>query len=1625
MRKITKKVGALVTVCAMCLSTVSYAAALPQTQADEITNSAATLANEATSPNLALKATAASSANETSNFTQEKANDGNMDTRWSSGSVENNPQWLRLDFGEPTTFNCVRLFWEKSGGKAYKVQVSDDGNEWRGVANVTDGQPEEARTLTFDEVTARYVRVYVTENFPDIWTCVSIYEMEVYNNTWDFVFGQAKTQLENAQKWDALSRDVSLVESTDYGATVTWKSDSPYLTVEYGMLKVTLPETTTQATLTATVSYLGNSADVEIPVTILSQTDLDNTYDLNPTPQKLEMQYNLIDFDNVKVYYESGITDVTRGRVQEIMDKQGVSYTVTENYEESTLALGLHGSTENVDTNTTGYSDDLFVASETKYDAHFVDINSNGRVTILGEDDDAVYYGLATLDDAMETVAGQQLTCATIEDYANMQYRGIVEGFYGKVYSVEDILSLFEYMEDNKMNTFVYGPKGDPYHLGNWRDEYPTEITDEQRFYGMMTQDDMRTITAAAAENNISFAWSIHPAMQNGINFTNRDSVEQGIDDIMEKFSHMYDLGVRQFGVFVDDIDTGVALRGSENQAYMMAELQRRLEDKYNGSENPADHVAGTYYVPSFYALGFGSASQLETNLGAFREANQGNNVIMMMTGSGVWSPIRNSDLLKIQQYTGKKPVMWWNYPVNDNIDDQLLMNRIDSVYATDLDVTASLGVLSNPMNQAEASKVALYGVADYTWNTANFDVQSNWEESFASYTDDPAMQEALRVFASHAAKNQDHTNINSIFNAYKSDSSNYPAVLEEMQKIVDSCQLILTLKDSDDYKLVNLEEEIRPWVYRLNDMSQIIIDCIQAMYGEESQRFDHLMNAIYLSNGIDTLEKYKVESLEGQGTSQTISNYVTSPGNLYILPFARYIMTQAGGSFFTDASDPFVYTDTNTEGWAMAKSGNTFTVTDGETVTLASGSYVQFDLAQLVALSSVSGLDDLNVQISLDGKTWTGFAAGTQARYVRVMNNTAQEVTVDLTQVSVTVQQVSIASVTSSAQIYEPNNYPTSNINDYNNTTFVWLNSQQPGTSLTVTYSAPTSINRIEYTTTTDGDRMVGKVNLEYQDTDGNWNSVGIVDSDDFVSGAIAVTFDTVQAKAIRATVTESRSTNWLKIAEFHGVSTDAEYVATVNGVGEAKLTDRDVMSFIQMTGEGEVVYNVYESAKANALVLYNALDSWDGVSVYAVTADGETLLEYAPDASTSGSRVYPANQLKGVTAFRIAYTDGIYLNEIEIKGDRFVALNTYGVQPQVDEAKAAAAEPGYTAESIAALNDAIAAVEAILADNTLGEPVTQEALNTAVEAMNAAVEARVPDQPGQEANKALLQATYDYAVTLDTTGVVDSAVAIFQKALDEAKTVLDDPNATQEQVNTAWDNLLTGIWSLGLKQGDNTAWDNLLTGIWSLGLKQGDKTMLEVLIVKAESMVANESKYMPDHWQELLDALNAGQKVMDDGDALQGDVETAVEALMNAILAQRYKADKSILEDLIGKAESIDLTGYTAESVAMFRSALASAQFVLADETLSEDDQATVDNAVAALSAAMDGLTAGGAPETTDKPEASEKPETTDKPQATEKPENVPQTGDEAMIQIWVALALVSTAALALAVTKKKHNV
>ena len=413
------------------------------------------------------------------------------------------------------------------------------------------------------------------------------------------------------------------------------------------------------------------------------------------------------------------------------------------------------------------------------------------------------------------------------------------------------------------------------------------------------------------------------------------------------------------------------------------------------------------------------------------------------------------------------------------------------------------------------------------------------------------------------------------------------------------------------------------------------------------------------------------------------------------------------------------------------------------------------------------------------------------------------------------------------------------------------------------------------------------------------------------------------------------------------------------------------------------------------------------------------------------------------------------------------------------------------YTPEAWQAVEAAALAGRRVYVDAT----ATQAQVDAAAAALNEAMD-NLSGEPEEPAFTGLLEKVYAEVAAQDYSNLIDSAKAYYEKALADAKAILANPAAyTQAQVDEVTDRLLNAVWMLDWVKGNPEALqllvdranqmmdnaDKYVSDNWQLlvdaladaekilaeagDTMQGemdeaadalldailaqrfkaDKSVLEELVNRATQMVENADKYVETHWQELLDALTGAQAIMADQTLSEDDqakVDEAADALLDAILAQRYKADKSILEDLIGKAESIDLTGYTAESVATFRTALQSAQAVMADETLTEDDQATVNAAVAALNAAMDGLTAGGAPETTDQPEASQTPEATDKPeasqtpeatnqpqstakpQATQKPESVPQTGDQSLLLVYVAILASTVLLLSTAVVVRKQT-
>ncbi len=142
--------------------------------------------------NLAIGATPVADSNhpEYSEHTYDRVNDGDLTTRWQSGSVgdASAPAWIYLDFGAPTTFDTVSITWETARATVdgYVLEYSNDAENWTKVANETrerdtyvDPQVDLSR---FDAVTAQYIRVYCTVN-DGKYTNPSIWELQVYNTT--------------------------------------------------------------------------------------------------------------------------------------------------------------------------------------------------------------------------------------------------------------------------------------------------------------------------------------------------------------------------------------------------------------------------------------------------------------------------------------------------------------------------------------------------------------------------------------------------------------------------------------------------------------------------------------------------------------------------------------------------------------------------------------------------------------------------------------------------------------------------------------------------------------------------------------------------------------------------------------------------------------------------------------------------------------------------------------------------------------------------------------------------------------------------------------------------------------------------------------------------------------------------------------------------------------------------------------------------------------------------------------------------------------------------------------------------------------------------------------------------
>ncbi len=334
---------------------------------------------------------------------------------------------------------------------------------------------------------------------------------------------------------------------------------------------------------------------------------------------------------------------------------------------------------------------------------------------ITASSNTGIFYAVQTLKQLLQSKTYQ---ACTINDWPAIPFRGTVEGYYGHPFSAEARKDHFRFYGTIKLNTFIYGPKDDPYHgfSTKWRDPYPEA---EAKVLAEMVK--------VAAENKVNFVWAVHP----GRDISWGD--DSDIKACIKKFEMMYDLGVRSFAVFFDDIG-GEGAR-AEKQVLLLNTLNREFVRK-KGDVTPL------IICPTDYNRSWAGPTYLDI-LGDELD----DDISVMWTGNSVCTDIDTEGISYINGRIDRKAYIWWNWPVNDYCRSNLLLGP---AYGNSLTIGDELsGFVANPMDKPEASKFGLFGVADYTWNPRAYgDPVRTWKDGIRRLF--PNCADAVICFAEH-----------------------------------------------------------------------------------------------------------------------------------------------------------------------------------------------------------------------------------------------------------------------------------------------------------------------------------------------------------------------------------------------------------------------------------------------------------------------------------------------------------------------------------------------------------------------------------------------------------------------------------------------------------------------------------------------------------------------------------------------------------------------------------------------------------------------------------------------------------------------------------------------------------
>ncbi len=472
-----------------------------------------------------------------------------------------------------------------------------------------------------------------------------------------------------------------------------------------------------------------------------------------------------------------------------------------------------------------------------------------------------------------------------------------------------------------------------------------------------------------------------------------------------------------------------------------------------------------------------------------------------------------------------------------------------------------------------------------------------------------------------------------------------------------------------------------------------------------------------------------------------------------------------------------------------------------------------------------------------------------------------------------------------------------------------------------------------------------------------------------------------------------------WVKAGDT--VGTNAVLVSS--SVSEIKLDQWNKTGKVGITEAGVADYTFDYSAPKGEWVHLTFVGDSNGTTLY-VNGEEQDHLDATIDGpmyrlgASSGSSI--TGYLNGSLDDVRFYTRALSADEVaeiaQVSTDDETASEAAiaALQTMVDKAVALGSDD-------AALNEAITNAQAVLAK----EAPTATEVVTALLDLSEAMQALNTDE-STDALRADVQATIDFInenILNDVEGLRPGKVQALRDAVQAAQDVVNDPDATADELkaaNKAMTKAAQELWEIvtkaelealieaanGYLDGDYTAESlealqvaitaaqavaenddattaevteaitNLSNTIAGLVEEAGvDKSALAYEIELVNEMLANIDNYVPSSVEGLADKLASAQQVYDDVNAAQDAVDAATQALREARLNARTKADVSALEELIAYANSLDLSGYSRASVAVLNQAIAQNKLLLSDPEVSQDK---VDAAVTEIQNAIDAL-------------------------------------------------------------------